>query len=118
MSQSKFSVPVALGFYVLKEKQRGLRGGFPEPLSLRVHRAISWLGRAELEAEDADVRFILLWVGFNSAYAADLSAALDSERGAFKTYFDALVSLDGDHRIYNAVWTHFSDEIRMLLANK
>jgi hypothetical protein len=29
------------------------------------------------------------------------------ERGAFKAYFDALVSLDGAHRIYNAVWKRF-----------
>ncbi len=44
----------------LKQKQRKLREGFPENLGLRVHRAISWLMRAEKEQDDPDVAFILL----------------------------------------------------------
>jgi hypothetical protein len=58
----------------LKAKQRRLRDGFPGGLQLRVHRALSWLDRAEREAGDDDVRFILLWVGFNAAYAGDLDS--------------------------------------------
>ena len=69
----------------LKEKQRRLREGFPEALGLRVHRALSWLGRAETAGEDGDVRFILLWVGFNSAYAGELAPGTDGERSAFPT---------------------------------
>lgn len=118
MVQDNSSASAAPTFNALKEKQRAIRAGFPEALSLRVHRALSWLGRAEAEADDADVRFILLWVGFNSAYANDLSAEINNQRGAFKTYFDALVSLDSGHRIYNAVWKRFPHEIRLLLANK
>src|SRR3546814_5534148 len=56
----------------LKAKQRELRGNFPEPLTLRVHRALSWLRRAEAEQTDEAVRFILLWIGFNAAYAGDV----------------------------------------------
>ena len=107
-----------LTFKHLKEKQRSIRDGFPESLALRVHRAISWLGRAEREAEDADLRFILLWIGFNSAYAADVNTEVDDERGAFRAYFETLVRLDTDQRIYNAVWWHFSNEIRIILTNK
>jgi hypothetical protein len=107
-----------LAFESLKDKQRAIRSGFPDALALRVHRALSWLGRAEREIDDADVRFILLWVCFNSAYANELTADINSERGAFKTYFDRLVSLDGGHRIYNAVWKRFPHEIRILLTNK
>lgn len=103
---------------VLKEKQRVLRAGFSEALTLRVHRALSWLGRAEAANDDNDVRFILLWVGFNAAYAGDVSAEIENERGAFKTYFDTLVRLDGKHRIYNAVWERFPHEIRVLLNNR
>ena len=33
----------------LKQKQRHLREGFPEDIGLRIHRAISWVGRAEQE---------------------------------------------------------------------
>ena len=102
----------------LKEKQRRLREAFPESLGLRVHRALSWLGRAEAAGEDGDVRFILLWVGFNSAYAGELAPGMDSERSAFKAFFDTLVGLDQGQRIYNTVWQRFPHEIRLLLNNK
>ncbi len=108
----------ALSFAQLKDKQRRIRERFPEHIGLRIHRAISWLGRAETETNDPDVRFILLWISFNSAYAAELRDELASERGAFNTYFDALVALDREHRIYNSVWKRFSQEIRLLLANR
>ena len=60
----------------LKHKQRELRDGFPLALTLRVHRSLSWLRRATKEDDDLDVRFILLWIGFNAAYAGDLDRAL------------------------------------------
>jgi hypothetical protein len=80
----------------LKEKQRALRDGFSTPLTLRVHRALSWLRRAEAEEEDQDVRFILLWIGFNAAYAGDVEASASSsapegERGLFQSFFSTLV---------------------------
>src|SRR5579871_3952614 len=116
MSPLESSDPVR--FSALKDKQRAIHMGFPVPLGLRVHRALSWLGRAEKEVEDFDVRFILLWVGFNSAYASDLAKDIDNERRAFKVYFDALVALDDGRRIYNAVWKRFPHEIRLLVNNK
>ena len=102
----------------LKEKQRLIRDGFPEPLALRVHRALSWLKRAEQETNDDDVRFILLWVGFNAAYAGDIDRAIEGERKLFQSFFETLVRFDGKHRIYDAVWKRFSQEIRLLLDNK
>lgn len=115
---AKQLIDTPLSFDKLKAKQRAQRAAFPEAMGLRVHRAISWLGRAEAERADADVRFILLWVGFNAAYASDLDASSASERGSFGAFFDTLVSLDSSHRIYDAVWARFSQEIRLLLANK
>jgi hypothetical protein len=53
----------------LKTKRRAVREGFPQTMSLRVHRAISWIGRAEACGADADARFIFLWIAFNAAYA-------------------------------------------------
>lgn len=104
----------------LKTKQRALRDGFPDALGLRVHRAISWLTRAERE-EHSDVRFILLWIGFNAAYADNIGRAIDTagnERDAFAAFFDTLGGFDGERRIYGAVWQRFSQEIRVLLANQ
>ncbi len=120
MAMSDVGVVTAkeLGFQSLKSKQRQIRAGFPEQLSLRVHRALSWLGRAEQEKEDLDTRFILLWVGFNAAYAQDVRDDTSGERTAFRNYFDVLVNLDSEHRIYNAVWNRFPHEIRILLNNK
>lgn len=106
---------------VLKDKQRALREGFAQPLTLRVHRSLSWLRRAEEELDDGDVRFILLWIGFNAAYAGDVSLALGNEtqreRDLFMRFFTTLVSFDRKHRIYNLVWERFSQEIRVLLEN-
>lgn len=118
MAQDRGTLPAALGHAALKDKQRRLREGFSEPLTLRVHCALSWLGRAEAERDDGDVRFILLWIGFNSLYAADVAAEIANARGAFSAYFEALVALDRDKRIYNVVWLRFPHEIRVLLDNK
>ena len=70
-----------LGFKSLKEKQRAIRAHFPEALGLRVHRAISWLGRAEQAGDNHDVRFILLWVSFNAAYAQGAPASCAPPQG-------------------------------------
>jgi hypothetical protein len=102
----------------LKEKQRRLRETFSDPLSLRVHRAISWLGRAEEESDDQDVQFILLWISFNAAYAGDLREELTSERSNFRNFFEVLVSLDRSNNIYDLVWQRFSQEIRVILDNQ
>ena len=58
-----------MNYEELKERHRAEREGYPPNLSLRVHRALSWLDRAEQLAEDADGQFILLWIAFNAAYA-------------------------------------------------
>ena len=118
MTNITTAVATPLNFTVLKTKQRALRENFPDAMALRVHRAISWLGRSEAEGDDADVRFILLWISFNSAYTAHIDSDGGGERGAFKAYFDTLIELDQGHRIYNAVWTRFSQEIRLLLDNR
>lgn len=106
----------------LKDKQRALRAGFAQPLTLRVHRALSWLIRAGREEEDADVRFILLWIGFNAAYAGDVSLASGPdgrrERDAFLDFFRTLVRFDARHRLYDVVWDRFGQEIRVLLDNR
>ena len=104
----------------LTEKQRALREGFQTPLAFRVHRALSWLRRAEAEDQDHDVRFILLWIGFNAAYAGDVEASASSpapegERGLFQAFFSTLVKFDARHRVYNSVWQRFSQEIRLLM---
>lgn len=110
--------PSNLSFERIKAKQREIRGGFPEPLGLRVHRAISWMGRAEAEHDDLDVQFILLWISFNAAYAGELGEDSFSERDAFASYFGQLCKADTNGRIYAIVWQRFPNEIRLLLENQ
>jgi len=104
----------------LKAKQRAIRGGFPETMGLRAHRAISWVGRAEACGEDDDARFIFLWIAFNAAYAdeREFQAIAPGERTAFADFFGRLVALDSDRRIYKAVWQRFSGPVRLLLENR
>lgn len=117
-----YDVDHPLHHEMLKIKQRELREEFPTPLALRAHRSLSWLKRSAAERDDADVRFILLWIGFNACYAADVALALKSEnqreRNHFNEFFITLVSLDAKHRIYDAVWERFPQEIRVLLTNR
>ena len=54
----------------LKNRQRAERGNYPQNLSLRIHRALSWLQKSEL-CDDDDSKFIFLWIAFNSAYAQE-----------------------------------------------
>lgn len=101
----------------LKDKQRRIREGFPTSLTLRVHRALSWYGRACDEGDDTDVRFLLLWIAFNAAYASEIDAELSGDRERFQLFFRTLVELDTEDRIYGLVWSRFSNEIRLLLDN-
>jgi len=106
-------------FKRLKNKQRSIRDNFPENVGLRVHRAISWLQRAEMESNDYDAAFMFYWVSFNAAYAGDQEEySLAGERSIFSDYFEKMISLDPHHKIYNAIWEKFSASIRLLLNNK
>ena len=63
---------VYLQYEQLKERQRKERDGYPLNLNLRVHRALSWLDRAEEAEGDQYAQFIFLWIAFNAAYANEI----------------------------------------------
>jgi len=109
-----------LTHFALKTRQRELRAGFPETMSLRVHRSISWIGRAEAVPDDHDARFIFLWIAFNAAYAdeGEFQGIASGERTAFAEFFAKVVALDGERRIYRAIWDSFSGPIRLLMQNR
>ncbi|MDF9776682.1 hypothetical protein OKW11_003639 [Pseudomonas baetica] len=86
-------------------------------LTLRAHRALSLLNRAE-QTDDRDGRFIFLWVAFNSAYATDIDEELRlSEQSTFEKFLDKLCALDKDNLIENLVWSEFPGSSRTLLNN-
>ncbi|MDR2195776.1 MAG: hypothetical protein LBE50_04135 [Gallionellaceae bacterium] len=101
----------------LKQRHRLVRETEPEDLRLRIHRALSWLKRAE-QADDQDGRFIFLWIAFNAAYAQEISDDnYLSQQAAFKTFLEKLCGMDKKKRIDALVWQEFSGSIRTLLDN-
>ena len=108
-----------LKFEQLKEKHRTLRDDFPQALTLRTHRALSWLQRAEQEAEDDDARFIFLWIAFNAAYTSEFHAERRfSETKAFLHFLSRLIHSDHEKLLYKIVWSEFPRSIRLLLDNR
>ncbi|HVN43466.1 MAG TPA: hypothetical protein VMT50_11830 [Steroidobacteraceae bacterium] len=105
----------------LKTRQRAEREGYPPNLGLRVHRALSWLSRAEQLAasDDTDGQFVFLWIAFNAAYATEIDERHRlSEQETFRTFLEKLVTLDAKQgRIEGLVWREFPGSIRLLLDN-
>lgn len=86
---------------------------------LRVHRALSWLRRAELCEGDDDARFIFLWIALNAAYADEIQQDADeAERVTLRRFLERLVSLDQGSLLNALVWDKFSGPIRLLLDNE
>ena len=109
----------ALTHEVLQAEWECVEDRLPEHLGLRVHRALSWLEKAERELDDPDAAFIFYWIAFNAAYTQDRPRSLDStERNQFADFFDTILSLDAGHTVYDAIWKRFSDSIRVLLDNR
>jgi len=109
----------SLGFRRLKTRQRAEREGYPPNLALRVHRALSWLERAEGCVDDVDGRFVFLWIAFNAAYATDIDERYRSgELDTFRAFIAKLVGLDQQGRFGALVWAEFGGSLRGLLDNE
>lgn len=102
-------------FEKLKVQHRKMREHLPADLNLRVHRALSWLQRAEM-AEDDDGRFIFLWIAFNAAYATEIDDSYRlSEQASFRNFLEKLCGLDENKQTEELIWQEFSGSIRILL---
>ena len=106
----------------LKERHREIRDRQPENLRIRVHRAISWIGRAQKASTDGDpdAAFIFYWIAFNAIYTGNSPFRREnySERNIYKEFFTAITDLDSNGMIYSAIWSEFSESIRIILKNK
>lgn len=90
---------------------------YPEPTRVRLHRAISWLGRAEHETKDTDAAFLFLWIAFNAAYAREFGQG-ENERQRLGEFIAMLLAADRDKILQAIVFKQFSGPIRTLLGNK
>jgi len=89
-----------------------------ETLTIRLHRAISWLKSAEKQEENLDLKFISLWVSFNACYAVDINGLNSkSEKAKLREFTSSLVQFD-QNRLYNLFWEKFSGPVKVLIENK
>ena len=106
-------------YSTLKQKHRARRENFPNDLSVRIHRALSWLERAEKEISDPDASFIFHWISFNAAYSGNISEEQGySEKSAFYSFFEQISKHDERNEVYTIIWERFSQEVRGILSNK
>ncbi|MFL0812507.1 hypothetical protein [Vibrio parahaemolyticus] len=71
----------------LKQRQRNERSDYSPNLGIRVHRALSWLNKAE-QCTDDDSKFTFLWIAFNSAYAQEFEQKLVyGEKGLYQEFW-------------------------------
>ena len=110
---------IVLDYSKLKELHRLKRDNYTDEFSIRIHRSLSWIGRAEKKDEDIDARFIFYWIAFNSAYSAiQTSQYFDTERRIYKDFFEKILKYDKNEYVYNAIWKQFSGSVRSLLNNQ
>jgi hypothetical protein len=105
-------------YKTLKQRHRNERESYHPSLNLRVHRALSWLDRAEHCGKDLDARFIFLWISFNAAYGSQLSAEGTSPKNrVLKDFLSRLLRLDEGKLIEAMLWDKYPGPIRLLLQN-
>lgn len=109
--------PSKASAHALKARLKESGETLPEATRIRLHRAISWLKRAEQEDEDLDARFIFLWIAFNAAYAHEFGFE-KPERELLRGFLDALVKADSGKRLHGVVFEQYTGPVRLLIDNK
>lgn len=88
-----------------------------DELNLRLHRALSWLQKAENSDDDHDIQFITLWVSFNAIYAKEFAKERAADRETFNQFIAEICRLDKQKAIYKIIWQRFPQNIRVMLDN-
>jgi hypothetical protein len=78
------------------------------PTAVRVHRAFSWLARAEQADGDLDLALICQWIAFNALYGRWDSQKREplSDRECWRTFLDRLLGLDPEGQLSDALTRH------------
>jgi hypothetical protein len=106
-----------MNFEALKARHRQVRDRQPEAIAIRIHRALSWMEAAGRQEQD-DVRFLLLWIAFNSVYAQEFDPNVSfGEKGRFKQFLGRLVQLDRDDSLFDLVWKNYAEKFHLLINN-
>ena len=106
-------------FATLKARHREVRDQLPNNLSLRIHRALSWLNCAEQHEDDLDSKFIFLWISFNAAYAQEMPNRWETpERQLLRDFLEVIIRADSRNIIRDIVWSDYPSSIRLLIDNQ
>lgn len=94
---------------------------FDENFRIKLHRAFSWLKQAD-EAPNEDLRYICLWIAFNSVYGKErepqnIGTSL-GDRQSFQRYLAVISNLDKNRRIITVIRKNLKEIIRELLENR
>ena len=94
---------------------------FDENFRIKLHRAFSWLKQTD-EAPNEDLRYICLWIAFNSVYGKErepqnIGTTL-GDRQSFQRYLAVISNLDKKNRIITAIRKNLKEIIRELLENR
>lgn len=101
---------------LLSRKHKAIN--LPENLSIRIHRAISWIKSAEKQEGNLDIKFLSLWIAFNACYAVDINGFNSKpEKAKLRDFTSSLVQFDRV-RLYNLFWEKYSGPVRVLIENK
>ena len=101
----------------MKSRLKAEPDQYSESQRVRLHRALSWLARAEVETGDDDAQFLFLWIAFNAAYAREIGFN-ETERDRLAKFVEALIAVDADKRLHQVLFKQFSGPIRTLLDNR
>ncbi len=101
----------------MKSRLKADADQYSESQRVRLHRALSWLARAEAETDDDDAQFLFLWIAFNAAYAREIGFN-ETERDRLAKFVEALIGVDADKQLHEVLFKQFSGPIRTLLDNR
>ncbi|MFC0820980.1 hypothetical protein [Moraxella marmotae] len=101
----------------LKSQYQNGKSNRPDNLNLRLHRALSWLEKAQNCQGDLDMQFISLWIAFNAIYAKELSDS-SPDRASFESFLGRICQFDKSDKLYHLIWDKFTKSIRTMLDNR
>ncbi len=94
------------------------QGGPSTVVSLRVHRAVTWIRRAE-QARDDDGKFLFLWIAFDAICAEDRADGGQVQAWEIRReFFRKIARCQHADDVSEAVWERFFDAIAALMESK
>ncbi|AKD38887.1 hypothetical protein I926_07855 [Pasteurella multocida subsp. multocida OH4807] len=103
---------------LLETSYKNKRKTFDENFRLRIHRAISWLKKAQASEDDNDTKFISLWIAFNAAYAKEFIGERAIDKATFQLFIKTVCELDSTQSLQKAIWEKLTHSVTKLVQNR